>query len=475
MKILKNYFWNMSYQIFAIIVPIILFPYVNRHLGPTSVGINSYTYSLAQIFMVIGDLGVANYGTKLIAQHRNDISEKSRIFANIISMRFIIVFLAYCLYELYVVISGKYVLFYSLQGIIILASIFDFSWFFMGIEKFKIITIRNMTVRLGTLILIFAFVKYPKDLWIYILIMSLSNLFGNLLMIKPLTNELHFSKISFKEIIKHLKFSLIYFIPQVSMQVYQTLYKFILGSIVGVEAAGFFDNSDKLVNLILTILSSLSMVILPNITHKVSEKSVDDVKTFFYKYFDYMMFLSFPMMAGLSAISLKFAPWFFGSQFKSVGILLMIESFDIISVGIGLALSSYFISTNQIFKYNFAIISGAVFCLTVGISLILVYGMIGSMWGIVLTEAFISTFEIIMLRKQLSIKKLFSHFHYYAISAFLLFIAVFSLSLLFRFNFYLLVLQVLVGSIIYISCIWLFKLPIVFEVFSVLKRFKKVK
>lgn len=475
MKILKNYFWNMSYQIFAIIVPIILFPYVNRHLGPTSVGINSYTYSLAQIFMVLGDLGVANYGTKLIAQHRDNNYEISKLFANIISMRFIIVFIAYFFYETYVVFCGKYILFYSLQGIIILASIFDFSWFFMGIEKFKVITIRNMSVRFTTLILIFIFIKKPGDLWIYILIMSLSNVFGNLLMIKPLKKEVHFSKISLREMAKHLKFSLIYFIPQIAMQIYQTFYKFILGSIVGVEASGFFDNSDKLVNLILTVLSSLSMVILPNITHKVSEKDSAEVKSFFYKYFDYMMLLSFPMMAGLAGIALNFAPWFFGSEFKSVGILLMIESFDIVSVGIGLALSSYFISTNQIVKYNVAIISGAFFCLTVGIYLIFIYGTIGSMFGIALTEAFISTFEIIILRKQLTIRKLFSNFHYYAIASLLLFICVFILDISFTFSFYLLVLQVIIGIAIYIGCIYVFKLPVIFEIFNVMKRFRKSK
>ena len=39
MKVIKNFFWNAGYQVFALLVPLVTVPYINRVLGPTGVGI----------------------------------------------------------------------------------------------------------------------------------------------------------------------------------------------------------------------------------------------------------------------------------------------------------------------------------------------------------------------------------------------------------------------------------------------------
>ena len=59
-----NYIYNLAYQIFIIILPIITTPYVSRVLGADGIGIYSYTLSIVTYFTLIGALGVTNLRKK---------------------------------------------------------------------------------------------------------------------------------------------------------------------------------------------------------------------------------------------------------------------------------------------------------------------------------------------------------------------------------------------------------------------------
>ena len=51
MKVVKNYLYNVGYQVLAIIVPLITSAYVSRVLRPEGVGANSFTNSIIQYFI----------------------------------------------------------------------------------------------------------------------------------------------------------------------------------------------------------------------------------------------------------------------------------------------------------------------------------------------------------------------------------------------------------------------------------------
>ena len=53
MQIAKNYLYNVIYQVFIIIVPLLTIPYLSRILGPSGIGINSYTNSIVQYFVLL--------------------------------------------------------------------------------------------------------------------------------------------------------------------------------------------------------------------------------------------------------------------------------------------------------------------------------------------------------------------------------------------------------------------------------------
>ena len=80
MKVIKNYLYNMGYQLLLMLVPLITVPYVSRVLGSYCSGINSYTNSCVTFFYLLGQLGITLYGNREIAYYRNSKYKRSIVF-----------------------------------------------------------------------------------------------------------------------------------------------------------------------------------------------------------------------------------------------------------------------------------------------------------------------------------------------------------------------------------------------------------
>lgn len=170
MKIVRNYLYNASYQVLLILLPLITGPYVSRILGPTGVGINSYTYSIANWYVLLGSIGVGLYGNRQIAYVRSNEKDLALNFWEIFFMKATVVIIFFAFYIVYVVKFGKYKKFELAQSVYLVAALFDISWFFMGVEDFKRTVTRNTIVKIISLILILIFVKSKSDLLLYIYI-----------------------------------------------------------------------------------------------------------------------------------------------------------------------------------------------------------------------------------------------------------------------------------------------------------------
>ena len=71
-KVIKNYLFNIGYQLLVLILPLITYPYISRTLLPEGFGIYTYTYSIIQYFVLFAGLGVALYGNRQIAYVREN-------------------------------------------------------------------------------------------------------------------------------------------------------------------------------------------------------------------------------------------------------------------------------------------------------------------------------------------------------------------------------------------------------------------
>lgn len=136
-KVVKNYLYNLSYQVLVLIVPLITTPYVSRVLGAKGVGTFSYTNSIVQYFILFGCIGLNLYGQREIAYVQHDKENREKVFWELVVLRIITVSISLVVFYFTLASHGKYASVFIIMCLDILASMVDISWFFQGIEDFK--------------------------------------------------------------------------------------------------------------------------------------------------------------------------------------------------------------------------------------------------------------------------------------------------------------------------------------------------
>lgn len=460
MKIVKNFLFNMTYQVFILLVPLVTTPYISRVLGSEGVGINAYTNSIIQYFILFGSIGISTYGNRQIAYCRDDKKELSKTFWEISILRFITIFIAYVAFLIYLNMTTQYHSYFIAQSFQIIAAALDISWFFMGLENFKITVVRNFIVKIISLVCIFTMVKSIDDIGTYILILSLSLLFGNLSLWGYLRKYVKRPKFRQLNLAKHLKPSISLFIPQIAIQIYLVLNKTMLGSISGVQSAGYFEYSDRIVKIVLAIVTSIGTVMLPRMSSIFANKDYKKMREYMYTSGDFINFISIPLSFGLAAIAPKFAVWFMGSDFAITGHLMMIESIVIFLIGWGVMLGNqYLIPTNQIRKYTYAVSASAVVNLILNVPLIYTMGVTGATIATVASEITSTGLQLYFIRRQISIFKLFSGFWKYLLAGLIMFIIIRTVNNLWDMNFITLIIEALIGVCVYIGLCLTLRVP----------------
>ncbi len=470
MKILKNYLYNVLYQLFVIIVPLITMPYIAKILGPNGVGINTFTNSNTQYFILFGSMGVSIYGNRQIAYLRNDTKTVSKVFWEIYLMRFITILISLFFFYIFVLITGRYKYAYIMQSIQILAAAFDISWLFMGFENFRVTVLRNIIVKLISIVLIFVLVKNRTDVIMYIFIISISQLLGNLSMFTYIREYIKLVDFRSLNIWRHLKPSIELFIPQIALQIYLVLNKSMLGFMVSVKAAGFYEYSDKIVRMILAIVTSLSAVMMPRMANTFANGDKVKVKEYLIKSFHFVNFIAFPMMFGLAALSLKLAPFLFTEKFNPVSILLIIESLIVIPIAwASISSQQFLVPLNLNKEYTISVALGALVSVLLNVPFIFLWGEVGAMISTVICEWTVTIYQMSILKRYMDIFDFFIDTWKYLFSGIVMFIIVFYFNCIFKLTIISLILEVVGGICIYLVLLYFLHSKMLMELIYIIK------
>ena len=124
-SITKNYIYNLTYQILVLILPLITTPYISRVLGAESIGIYSYTISIVTYFILFGSLGIAMYGQREIAYLQGSREKYSKIFWEILILRFITMTISMIIFYFSFASNGEYSVYYTILLLEMLANCLD--------------------------------------------------------------------------------------------------------------------------------------------------------------------------------------------------------------------------------------------------------------------------------------------------------------------------------------------------------------
>ena len=400
MKVLKNYAYNLSYQLLLIILPIITTPYVTRVFSSNDLGTYSFFNSIVTYFLLLATLGVANYGTKEISGDRKIIRKN---FWGIYTLQ---LGAAICSFVLYVMLcltlpAMKNPVAYIL-GFSLVSKGLDISWLFQGLEDFRKITVRNITVKLAGVISIFLFIKSADDLYLYVFFLTIFELLGQLSMWMPAREFIgkpHFDLMYAK---RHLKPVILLFLPQIAISLYVTLDSTMLGALASTRDVGIYDQSLKIVNILLTLVTSLGSVMLPRVSNLLSSGDHKAVNKMHEMSFLIYNLVIFPIMLGMLIVNDDFVNFFLGQDFQEARFAIAIMIFRMFFIGwtniMGIQI---LIPHNKNKEFMLSTTIPAI--VSVGLNLILLpkLGYIGAAIVSVLTEVLVWLIQLFYTRSYL--------------------------------------------------------------------------
>lgn len=472
-KTFLNILYNAVYQIFIVLVPLITVPYLSRVLGPKTYGIYSSVNNTVQFLMIFCILSVSYVGMRTISRTRTygTPQELTNAFwglwyfqgiAGIITI-LVTVFVATVFHVQY--------WFYILWMVPYLISAqVDISWFFQGLADFGRVVLKNTAVKLVSVVLILLWVKSPADLWKYLLIMSVSTMLGSFVFWfdiwryvgKPIA---HFYK--FKQTAIAIGTLMI---PQIATQIYTSLDKPILGWFSNSTQVSFYDNSQRISNMILGVITSISLVIMP----KMASEGKKAQKIVMKKSLEATVMLGTLFAVIIMANTKQFVPFFFGNKYVPMTPLMFWFTLTIIMIPTGGVFANQFALANQRDKdYAVPVVIGAILEIVLSYLLDRPYGAGGAMIAILITEAVVLILRLWVVRDGYEFSYVFHDVPKY------LLIAVLTLAIgMFMPNiipsaFFDMAFKSIVMLIIYLTLMFLFKLDFNDDIVKLIKNFLK--
>lgn len=459
-SIKKNYLYNLMYQLLIIISPIITTPYLARVLGPKGTGIYSYTISVVTYFILFGSLGTSLYGQREIAYNQSNKAERDKIFWELVLFRLVTMGIVCIIYFFTFTLNGEYMQYYQILLLELIANFLDINWFFLGLENFQKIVTKNFILKILSIILIFLFIKDSNDVNKYLFIYALTTFLSNFVLWFGLKKNV--SKIDRKNIhiFKHLKYILILFIPQIAVHIYTILDKVMLGVIFNDMAeVGYYEQSQKIIRLLLTLITSLGAVMLPRIANLFAENKEDEIKKYMDNSLKFVFILAFPLIFGIISVADSFVPLFFGKGYDKVIIIMQILSPIVLFVGLSNVIGNqYLLTTKKQGKYTFSVLCGAIINFLLNIVLIKNYKSYGAALATIIAEFIVAFIQLVFIYKNLDIRKIIISFFKSLIASIVMF-----LSCLFVTKFIItagvcrMITQIILGIIIYFGALFILK------------------
>ena len=413
----KNAAYNVAYRMFSVLLPLVTAPYLSRVVGTEGVGLYSDAWTMSEIFCLLGMLGLADYGVRTIAQARDNREELDRTFSGIWQMQLMVAGTAllgwFCYVFLFAGAEKTIALHLTMMSVSCLCS---FDWCLMGLDIFKPIALRNTVVKLAAAACVFLFVKSKEDLWIYGFVWSLATLAGNLSCALSLKGKVTYRPVSLRESLKHLRPCAVLFISVIAVSVYRKMDKVMVYSIAGANENGLYESAEKIIYCLSGFILAIGTVMMPKISHMQKNGETERIARHIDKSMDLVICMVSAMAFGVAAVADKFAPLFYGEDFRYSGTLMVPLGFTLIMIGFANVIRTQVVlpqKRDHIFVKS--VCCGAAVNLVANACLIPSMKSMGAVVGTLLAEMTVPVVQYLLLRKELPYRTYLSYVGIYAV------------------------------------------------------------
>lgn len=442
----------------VLLTPLITTPYLSRVLGAEGIGTVSFVESIVYYFVLFATLGITTYGQREISYVRDDYKLRTKVFWETKILEIIISIFVLGLYIIFSSVQQNKFMYY-IFSFYILAVTVDVVWLFQGLEEFGKIVIRNLFFKLVSIIYIFTTVHNEKDILKYVFGLAFFLFLSNLSLCGYLKGYIGIPKWKYIRPFRNIKIVISMFVPTIAISIYTVLDKTMIGLITkDAIQNGYYEQAIKISRMVLTIVTSLGTVMIPRIGYYFGKGDIEQINTFMYRAYRFVWFIGVPLCFGIVATASNFVPWFYGNSYSEVILLLKVLSFLILAIGINNVTGmQYLIPTKRQNTFTVTVLVGAVTNLVLNIILIGRLQALGAAIASVAAETTIALVQLFIIRKELSILKIFKcSLNYLLAGIFMLLVLIF-LGEYLEPNIFNSFIMILIGAFIYFGVLLLIR------------------
>lgn len=378
-----NYALNLTNIVLGIIFPLITFPYVTRILSPGGIGQVQFYSSIIEYVTLFTSLGIPLYAVREVAKVRDNKNACNKLTAEILTLHLLLSLVGYVAIGVLALTVAKIqeniALFLILSLAIILNTI-GTSWFFQAVEDFTYITIRSLFVRIFSLALLFIMVKDANDLIPYGIVLTCGSAGNNIFNFIRLRKYISIKDFNsglqpFQHIVPTLKI----FLLNVTIGIYTQLSAVLLGFLQSNEAVGYYAMPQKIVTVILTMVTALSGVLLPRLSNYIGQNNTEQFKQLGNKAISFVLALTMPIAVGLILLAKPITVVLFSETYLQSYPVLIIWAPIIAIIGLSQVYGkSILYSTGHEMLMTLCTLMGMLAYLAVGIPGIMKYSIYGA-------------------------------------------------------------------------------------------------
>ena len=193
--------------------------------------------------------------------------------------------------------------------------------------------------------------------------------------------------------LRHLKETLVYFIPTIATSVYTILDKTMLGWFTDGDKSqnGYYEYATGFVNMSKILIMSFNAVMSARMSFLFGVGKLDEVRERLRGSLDFVLLLAIPITLGLSGIAAGFVPWFLGDAYLPVIPLMYVCAPLVLVVGLSDCLGSQILTPAGLrAQSGRAIVGGAVVNFILNLILIPKFQSYGAAAASVAAECFIT-------------------------------------------------------------------------------------
>lgn len=278
MSIKKNFLYSSILTVSAYLFPMLVYPYVSRVLGLSNIGIVNFVDNLINYFVLFSMMGIGTIGVREIAAVKSDKNHLSKVFVSLLSLTMVTTVLAciallVSMYTIPTLFEYRDMLYVGLVKLVF--NVFLLEWFFIGLEEFKYITKRTITIRFMYVASIFLFVHNATDYKIYFIITVAAVVMNALVNVFYARRFVKYSKdgILLKP---YVKTYLIMGVYALLTNFYTMLNAVWLGFVTNTDEVGNYTTATKLQILIMGFLNSFASVVYPRVTSLLAQDKKEE-------------------------------------------------------------------------------------------------------------------------------------------------------------------------------------------------------